>query len=146
MRFNPFIGLFDFSKPIPKVFNNNPGRSLVSVANAANGFQISASRDAFVNYSVTITTAVQIGLITNVDGYAILEICATNSSTGADWTGIGRTPQAQNIGIALALSSTQKGSGQVGGCVPAGWYARIRTINVAGTPTYAMNEQQEVLA
>lgn len=126
-------------------FNNTPGRSIVT-GTGATGFQPSSTRDAIVNYSVTITTAVQIGLATNVDGYVVLEIAPTNSATAGDWVEIARTPQAQNIGIALALSSTQKGGGNLTGGVPAGYYAKIRSVNVAGTPTYAYNSGQEVLA
>lgn len=126
-------------------FNNAPGRSIVSVAAAANGFQPSSTRDAIVNYSVTITTSVQIGVVTNVEGYVVLEIAATNSSTAGDWTEIGRITQAQNIGLALALSSAQKGGCKVGGVVPAGYYARLRSVNTVGTPTYAYNSGQEVL-
>lgn len=126
-------------------FNNSPSHSIVSVAAAANGFQVSSTRDSIVNYSVTITTAVQIGLVANVDGYVVLEIASTNSATAGDWAEIGRTPQAQNVGLALALSSTQKGGGQVGGVIPAGYFGRLRSINTAGTPTYAYNSGQEVL-
>ena len=125
-------------------FNNSPGRSIVT-GTGATGFQISNTRDAMVNYSVTITTAVQIGVITNVDGYVVLEIAPTNSAISGDWVEIARTPQAQNIGLALALSSTQKGGGNLSGAVPAGYYAKIRSVNTAGTPTYTMNSAQEVL-
>lgn len=130
---------------LARSFNNTPGRSLVSAAAAANGFQVSSTRDALVNYSVTISTAVQIGVTTNVDGYVVLEVAATNSATASDWTEIGRSPQAQNIGLAVALSSTQKGGGQVGGTVQAGWYARLRTVNTTGTPVFTYNSGQEVL-
>lgn len=124
--------------------NGSTGRSLTT-STGSSGFQPSASRDALVSYSVTITTAVQIGLTTNVDGYAVLEIAPTNSVTAGDWVEIARTSQAQNVGLALALSSAQKGGGNLTGGVPAGYYAKIRTVNVAGTPTYALNSGQEVL-
>lgn len=130
--------------PRAKSFTNNASRSLTT-GTGATGFQVSATRDSLVNYSVTITTAVQIGLVTNVDGYAVLEIAPTNSSTPGDWVEIARTPQAQNVGLAIALSSTQKGGGNLTGMVPAGYYAKIRTVNAAGTPTYAYNSGQEVL-
>lgn len=125
-------------------FTNNASRS-TTTGTGATGFQVSSSRDALVNYSVTISTAVQIGVATNVDGYAVLEIAPTNSATAGDWIEIARTAQAQNIGLALALSSTQKGGGNLTGVVPAGYYAKIRTVNTAGTPTYTYNSGQEVL-
>lgn len=143
--YNNSTGVLNVPTPAAptKTINNSPGRSLVSVAAAANGWQVSSTKDAVVRYSVTITTAVQIGIVTNVEGYMVLEVCQTNSSTAGDWVEIGRTPQAQNVGLAIALSSTQKGGGQVSGDVPAGWYTRARTVNVAGTPTYTLNSQQE---
>lgn len=125
-------------------FGNAPGRTLVAVAAAANGFQIDASRDAFATYSVAITCAVQIGVVTNVSGYVVLEVAATNSSTAADWTEIGRITHAENIGLALALSATEVIGGAMSGIIQAGWYARLRSVNVAGTPTYAVHGQQEV--
>lgn len=127
-------------------FNNTPNRSSnITTGTGATGFQISSTRDALVNYSVTITTAVQIGVVTNVDGYVVLEIASTNSATSGDWVEIARVPQAQNIGLAVALSSTQKGGGNLTGIVPAGYYAKIRTVNNAGTPIYTYNSGQEVL-
>lgn len=124
-------------------FNSAPGRSLVT-GTGATGFQVSSTRDAIANYSVTITTAVQIGVVTNVEGYVALEIAPTNSATAGDWVEIGRVTQANNIALALALSSTQKGGGQIGGVIPAGYYAKLRTVNTSGTPTYALNSGQEV--
>lgn len=128
-----------------KAFTNNASHSIVTTAAAANGFQLSSTRDAFVTYSVTVTTSVQIGVGTNVSGYVLLEIAATNSSTAGDWQEIGRTGNGQNIGLALALSSAQTTPAQVSGIVPIGYYARLRSVNSNGTPTYAYNSGQEVL-
>lgn len=125
-------------------YNHAPGRSIVSVAAAANGFQVSATKDSRVRYSVTVSCAVQIGVVTNVEGYVVLEICPTNSATPGDWMEISRVTNAQNIGLALALSSTAKNGAPLLGDVPAGYYVRIRSVNVAGTPTYVTNGQQEV--
>lgn len=124
-------------------FNNGVSHSIVTVAAAGNGFQISATKDALVSYSVKIATAVQIGVVTNVEGYVSLEIAATNSSTAGDWTEIARTSSGTNIGLALALSSTQTLTNTVNGTVPAGYYARIRSTNVSGTPVYTYITGQE---
>lgn len=126
-------------------FTNNASHSIVTVAAAANGFQLSSTRNTSVNYSVTVTTAVQIGVATNISGYVVLEIAATNSSTAGDWQEIGRFGGGQNISLALALASTQTASGQISGNVPAGYYARLRSVNANGTPTYAYNSGQEIL-
>lgn len=128
-----------------KAFTNNASHSIVTTAAAANGFQISSTRDAVVNYSVTTTTVVQIGGAANVSGYVLLEIAATNSSTASDWQEIARTGGGQNIGLALALSSTVVTPGQLSGIVAAGYYARLRSVNTNGTPTYAYNSGQEIL-
>lgn len=128
-----------------KSFNNAPGRSLVSVAAAANGFQVSSTRDVNVSYSVKISCAVQIGVVTNVEGYVVLEIAATNSATAGDWTEIARMSNGQNIGLALAFSNTVALGGCVAGIVPLGYYTRLRSVNVAGTPTYLYLSGQEVL-
>lgn len=125
--------------------NNQSTKTIQTVAASANGFQVSSTRDAFVSYSVSVTTVVQIGVGTNVSGYIALEVAATNSSTAGDWVEISRSGSGQNIGLALALSSTQVTSGSVSGTVPAGYYARLRSVNSNGTPTYAYLSGQEVL-
>lgn len=129
----------------PRSFTNNASHSIVTTAASANGFQLSATRDVLVNYSVTVSTTVQIGVGTNVSGYVLLEIAATNSSTAGDWQEIARTGNGQNIGLALALSSAQTTPAQIGGVIPAGYYGRLRSVNANGTPTYAYNSGQEVL-
>lgn len=135
------------SKPtIPTIlarsFNNTPSHSIVT-GTGATGFQVSSSRDAMVNYSVTISTTSSI--TAGATGVVVLEIAATNSATSTDWVEIGRTSQGQTLGLAIALSITQPIAGQIGGIVPSGYYAKLRSINTAGTPTYAYNSGQEVL-
>jgi hypothetical protein len=123
-------------------FNHTPNRSTVTTAAAANGFQPHASKYSVVNYSVTINTTVS--LSGNSTGYVVLEIAATNSATAGDWNEIGRTPSGQSGTLVVGLTLNQVGGGQVGGMVPAGWYARLRSVNTAGTPTYTYNSGQEV--
>lgn len=134
------------SIPTAMLFTNTVTRSIVTTAAAANGFQVSSVRDAVVAYNVTVSTAVQIGVATNVGGYAVLEVAPTNSSTASDWVEAGaRVGTSQNIGLALALSSTETVSGLLMGLVPAGYYARIRSVNSNGTPTYTYNNGREIL-
>lgn len=120
-------------------------RSLVSAAAAANGFQVSATRDAFVTYSVLITTSVQIGVAVNVDGAVVLEINPANTAVAGEWVTIASTPNSQSIGLAVALSSTNKGGGQICGMVPAGYYCRIRQISNSGSPVFSYVGGQETL-
>lgn len=125
-----------------RVFTNNVSRSIVSVNNVANGFQASATRDVIANYSVTILSTVS--LSGNATGYAVIEICPTNSATAGDWQEVGRTPSGQSGTLVIGLTLTQTGGGQIGCVIPAGYYARIRSVNTAGTPTYTYNSGQEV--
>lgn len=127
-----------------KTYNYTPSRTIQTVAASGNGFQISSNKEAYATYSVTVTCAVQIGVVTNVEGYIVLEVASTNSSTASDWKEVGRVTNSQNVSLAVALASTQK----VGGSLtipnlPVGYYARLRSVNVSGTPTYAANGQFE---
>lgn len=124
-------------------FNNAPARALVTVASAANGFQISASRDASVSYSANIATSLT--LTGGSSGYVALEICPTNSSTAANWVEISRVSQGQSgSGLVVGLALNNSGGGSLSGIVPAGYFVRLRSVSVSGTPTYTLNGQQEV--
>jgi hypothetical protein len=125
-------------------FNNSPGRSIVTTINAANGFQPSATRNTSCSYSITIS-ATATGLIGGASsGYVVYEICSTNSATGSNWTEIGRWTNGQSINSLLTLSSTQPIGSDVMKIVPAGWYVRLRSVNVSGSPSYTVNSGQEV--
>lgn len=125
-----------------RTFNNAPGRSIVTVAAAANGFQISSTKDANVSYSVTINTSVS--LSGNSSGYVVLEICPTNSAVAANWIEISRVPSGQSGTLVIGLVLNQAGGGCISGIVPAGYFARLRSVNVAGSPSYGTAGQQEV--
>lgn len=126
--------------------NNAPARGayLVSAINAANGFQISATRDALASYSITIQVTPS-GLLAGASvGYVVYEICPTNSATGTDWIEVGRWTDGQTFSSLLTLASTQPIGSDIGKLVPAGYYVRFRSVNVSGTPTYTYNSGQEV--
>lgn len=125
-----------------KSFSNAPGRSLTT-GTGATGFLVSSTRDSVVNYSASIITTATINGSTA--GSIVLEICATNSATAGDWVEIGRMTNGQNITLALALSSTNTQVTQIGGVVPAGYYAKLRQITTNGTPAFSISTQQEVL-
>jgi len=123
--------------------NNSPSPTIQTVAAAANGNQISSTRVAVVNYSVTLVSTATISGAQS--GYVVLEICPTNSTTAGDWIEIGRTPNGQAVSLAVVLQSVSTGGGQVGGYVPAGYFRRLRSVNVSGTPSYNYNSGQEIL-
>lgn len=124
-------------------FNNAPGRSIVTVAASANGFQISSTRDSAASYSVTINTSST--LSGGSAGYVVLEICPTNSAVAANWIEIARTADGQANGLIVGLTLNQVGGGVINGIVPATYYARLRSVNTTGTPSYTYNSGQEVL-
>lgn len=123
-------------------FNNSVIPTIQTVAAAGNGTQVSSTRAAILNFSVTINTSVS--LSGNSTGYVVLEIAATNSSTSGDWTEIGRSPSGQSGTLVVGLVLNQIGGGQIGGVLPSGYYYRLRSVNTAGTPTYTVNSGQVV--
>lgn len=139
----PNFTITNTAVPVTWSFNNSPGRSIVTIAAAANGFQISSTRNADVGYSITITSTVS--LSGNQVGYVVLEIAPTNSSTASDWIEIARVASGQSGALVIGLTLNQTGGGQITGSVPAGYYARIRSVNTTGTPVFTMNSGQETL-
>lgn len=123
-------------------FNNTASHSIVTTAGAANGWQISATRNASVFYSVNVNTTATIGGAS--DGYVVLEIAPTNSATSSDWKEVSRTRNGQTITLALALNSVQNIGSELMNVIPAGYYVRLRSVNVSGTPTYSYISGQEV--
>lgn len=106
------------------------------------GFQVSTTRNALVTYSVRIVTTASIG--GNQDGDVILEIASDSGFTTNVQT-LSITQNAQSISLAVVLNSVQTQTGVLSGYVPAGYYARLRTVNNTGTPTYLYRAGQEVL-
>lgn len=123
-------------------FTNNAIQTTAAAGNG-NGNQLSSTRDAQVNYSVTIVTTATIGGASS--GTLVLEIAATNSSTAGDWQEVSRFTNGQSITLAVALQSVQTIAGTVSAIVPAGYYRRIRSINNSGSPSFTVNSGQEVL-
>lgn len=117
-------------------------RSIVT-GTGATGFQISSSRDAEVRYSTTIVTTSNIAGSQN--GTVVLEIAQTNSATAADWSEIGRCTNGTAYTLAIAIQGVSTQACQITGYIPAGYFAKLRSINNAGTPTFSFNSSQEVL-
>lgn len=130
------------ASPLTRSFNNTPARSIVTGTGAV-GFQVSSTRDAQVSYSPKIVTTATIA--GGQDGYVVLEIAATNSATAGDWKEIGRVENGQALSLAITLQSVQPVGSPLNGIVPAGWYAKLRSVNVTGTPTFSSVSGQEVL-
>lgn len=122
-------------------FANTASRSLVT-GTGATGFQVSSTRDAFVTYNTTSSSTATIGGASSIT--VVLEIAPTNSSTAGDWVEISRFSNGQTITLAVVLQSVQTGAGNLTGIVPAGYYAKLRTITT-GTASATYNTGQEVL-
>lgn len=105
-------------------------------------FQVSATRPALVTYSVQITVTASIAGGQNGD--VILEIASDSGFTTNVQTvsiaGVGQT-----YTLAIALQGVQPQTSVVTGFVPAGYYARVRTVQNTGTPSFSYRAGQEVL-
>lgn len=118
-------------------------RSQAAATRALNtAFQISATRDAWVSYSVQITVTASIAGGQNGD--VILEI-ASDSGFTANVQTLAISGLGQTYTLAVAIQGVQPQTGVVTGYVPAGYYTRLRTVNTTGTPAFAYRAGQEVL-
>lgn len=109
----------------------NPARAL----NTA--FQISATRDAHVVYTVDISVTSL--LLAGASGRVFLE-CADDAAFTTNVVAVSSSPNATG-GV---LNVTNLGAGNVVGIIPAGKYARIRTAATTGAPTFTFVSSQEV--
>lgn len=105
-------------------------------------FQVSATRPSLVVYSVQITVTASIAGGQNGD--VILEIASDSGFTTNVQT-LSITGSGQTYTLAVALQGVQPTTNIVSGFVPAGYYARLRTVNNTGTPTFAYRAGQEVI-
>lgn len=118
-----------------------PTHSIVT-GTGATGFQVSSTRDATVSYNIATSTTATIGGASSV--ILVLEMAPTNSATPTDWVEVGRFSNGQTISLAIVLQSVQTLTGNLSGIVPAGYYAKIRSITV-GTASATYSSGQEVL-
>lgn len=121
---------------------SSPSRSIVT-GTGATGFQPSSTRNSTIRENVKVTTTASIA--GNADGYVALEIAPTNSATAGDWVEMGRCGNSQALTLAITLQSVQGTTCQLTGDVPAGYYAKLRSVTTTGTVTYAFVSAQEVL-
>lgn len=118
-------------------------RSQASVNQTLNvAFRVSASRDSLVNYSVD--TSCTLSLTGGQTATCFLEICADNAfSSGVQE--LCRSVNANSGALTIGLNLVQTQTARLTGYVPAGYYARIRTANTVGSPTFSYKVGQEVL-
>lgn len=116
------------------------GRTFTRPSRTLNtAFQISTTRDTWVVYTVDVSVTSL--LLAGTSGRVYLEY-ADNSAMTTNLVTVNSTPNATG-GV---LNVTNLGGGNVTGWIPAGKWARIRTVNVTGTPVFTIQpDQQEVL-
>lgn len=121
---------------------SSPTHSLTT-STGATGFQVSATRNSTVRYNVKVTTTASIA--GNADGYEVLEVAPTNSATAGDWVEVGRCGNSQALTLAITLQSVQGTTCQLTSDIPAGYYAKLRSVTTTGTVAFAYVSGQEVL-
>lgn len=118
-------------------------RAQASASRSLNSaFQVSATRDSMVSYSVQITVTASIAGGQNGD--VVLEI-ASDAAFTANVQTLAVSGVGQTYTLAIALQGVQPQTSPVFGFVPAGYYARLRTVNNVGTPAFLYRFGQETL-
>lgn len=105
-------------------------------------FQISASRNSLVSYSVDITCTAN--LVSGQTGTVFLEY-ADDSGFTTNVVEICRCVNGNSVSLAIALTAVQSVTGTLSGFVPSAKYVRIRTANTLSTPSFTYRSGQEVL-
>lgn len=103
-------------------------------------YQVNATRPSWVTYSVQITVTANI--TGGQTGDIILEV-ASNAAFTSNVQTVSIAGLGQTYSLAVAIMGVQPQTGVVSGLVPAGYYARLRTVNATGTPTYLFRAGQE---
>lgn len=105
-------------------------------------FQVSATRDTLVTYSVDIATS--LSLTTGQQGTVYLETFSDSGCTTGTQE-LTRFVNGQTGTLTIGLALTQNVTGTLTGVIPAGMYVRLRTQNNTGTPTFTARPGQETL-
>lgn len=123
-------------------FSNSSSRSQSSVTRSLNTvYQISTTNDSLVEYSVDVSCS--LSLTGGTTGSIYLEISTTSAFSTVQQ--ICESTNGNTGTLTIGLNITQIFTGRMSGYIPAGYYVRIRTSNVTGTPTFTYQLGQEVL-
>lgn len=124
-------------------FQNPYNRSQSSSTRSLNTiFQVNATRDSLVIYSIDISCTST--LLGGQTGIVFLEISPSSTfSTGIQQ--ICEFTNGNNVSLAIAITVTQTNTAVLNGFIPSGYYVRLRTTNVTGTPTFTYQYGQEIL-
>jgi hypothetical protein len=105
-------------------------------------FQLSSTRDAHVTYNVEIQSASN--LTGGARGTLYLETF-TDSSCTTGTEEVMRSTSGNTMGLGVSIGNTVIQTLNVNGYIMAGQYAKLRTVNDVGTPTFTARPGQEVL-
>lgn len=78
------------------------------------------------------------------NGDVVLEI-ASDSGISTNVQTLAIFGQGQTYSLAVAIQGVQPITGSLVGCIPAGMWARLRTVNNTGTPAFSYRAGQETL-
>src|SRR6185437_3396256 len=97
-------------------------------------YQVSTTSQSHISVSPQLSCS--LSLSGGTSGTIVLEISA-NGSTG--WIFQGEISGSNTGTLTIGLNTTQITGGQMTADLPAGYYWRLTTTNVTGTPTYTFN-------
>lgn len=126
----------DYIKNKPTYSQSTASRSLNSI------FRPSTTRNSFVTYSVRINCTAS--LSGGQEGQVHLEISST-SDFSSDVTNIATIGNRNAVSLAIALTANQDVIQNIVGTIPSGYYVRLRTQQVTGSPTFSYVRGQESL-
>lgn len=124
--------------------NDPPSESTPSLSiqtsTGAVGTQLSATRNGWLTVQASISTTATIGGASTGD--IVVEVAPTNSATAGDWVQKGIVGNSQTVTLAVILQSIQVVKGSAIVFVPAGYYAKVRSVTGSGSPSYSILAQK----
>ncbi len=123
------------NKP-PEVSQSPVTRTLNSI------YQVSETRNCLANYSIDIDTVFT--LTGGQSGTVYFEI-SPSSTFESEVQEVCRFTNANTGTLSIGIELNQTQTARVGGAIPAGYYARLRTENNISTPIFTYRSGQEVL-
>lgn len=117
-----------------------PSFGVASSKSFNTAFQVSATKNAYIFYSIQI--AATLSLTSGQNGTVSLQICATSGGTFVE---IGKIGNGNTGTLTIGINTVQTQIYVLPGYVPAGYYVKLVSTNVTGTPTFTFITGQEVL-
>lgn len=128
--------------PSAPTFNNNVSRSLSNAAGSTNQYTISASQNARVTYTITLSCSTPL-LAGTASAQVYLEY---STNAGSSWVTVADVANAQTVGLSVSVAISTPQNFVLSGEIPGGALCRLRTVTAGaspGTATYVRG--QEVL-